>query len=158
MKTIIAATDFSDASGAAFKEAAKLAKTLNARLLLVFVQYATDMRFALKQGIPLDFQNSAELRKELAKFIDKKFDSIIRKYGGNNSKFKTIVLRGIPWQEINKLTCKRKADLVFVGSRGLSPLKAIFRGSTTQNLILTCPCPVVMIHKPNRVNRKKAAA
>lgn len=158
MKTIIAATDFSDASGLALREATKMAKTLNARLLLVFVQYATDMRYALKQGIPLDFQNSAELRKELAKFIDKKFKFFIRKYGGNNSKLKTIVLRGIPWKEINKLACKRKADLVFVGSHGLSPLKAVFVGSTTQNLILTCPCPVVVIHKPNRVNRIKAAA
>lgn len=158
MKTIIAATDFSDASGAALREATKLAKTLNARLLLVFVQNTTDMRLALKENIPLDFQNSAELRKELAKFIDKKFNSFIRKYGRNDSKLQTIVVRGIPWEEISKLARDKKADLVVVGSRGLFPLKAFFVGSTTQNLIRTCPCPVVVINKPNRVNRKKAAA
>jgi nucleotide-binding universal stress UspA family protein len=158
MKTIIAATDFSEASGAALREATKIARSMNVPILLTFVQNTTDIRYALKQEIPLEFQDSIELGKKLAEIISKKFTSFIRKYGRNYSKFQTIVLRGIPWQEISKLARKRKADLVVVGSRGLSPLKTFFVGSTTQNLILACPCPVMVIQKPKGAFRKVTAA
>jgi hypothetical protein len=43
-------------------------------------------------------------------------------------------------------------------SHGLSPLKTCFVGSTTQNLILTCPCPVIVIRKPKGAFRKVTAA
>ena len=83
MKTIVAATDFSPASGAALREATKLAKSLDARILLVFVQDTTDIRYALQEKIPIEYQNSVELKKELARYLDKKFHSFTSKYGGN---------------------------------------------------------------------------
>ncbi len=100
MKIIIAATDFSETSGAGLREARKFAQAMKARILLVFVQNTTDIRYALGQEIPLTFENS----------------------------------------------------------RGLSPLKTFFLGSTTQNLIRTSPCPVVVIHKSKRNFWKKEAA
>ena len=155
MKTIITATDFSKGSKATVRAAIRLAGSINAHILLVFVQNTTDLRFALAENIPIDFDNSEELREELVKRSGKKFQNLIRNAGGTHSKIETTVLRGIPWKEISRLARRTRAELVVVGSRGLSPLKSFFVGSTTQNLIRQSPCPVVVIHKRNRVLRKQ---
>ena len=158
MKTMIVATDFSEDSGAGLREATKIAKQIRARILLVLVQNTTDIRYALKQEIPLIFENSAQLKKELANHVAKKFDSFIRKYGEGYPRLKTLVLHGIPWQEITRLAREKKATLIVVGARGLSPFKAFLVGSTTQNLIRISQCPVVVIHKTKKNLRKKEVA
>ncbi len=157
MKTIIAATDFSKGSGATLRAAIKFAESINARILVVFVQDTTDLRFALSENLPIDFDTSEELRKALAKYIGTKFQRVIRNAGKTHSKIETMVSRGIPWKEIIRLARKTKPDLIVAGSRGLSPLKSFFVGSTTQNLIRTSPCPVVVIHTRHRILQKREA-
>lgn len=157
MKTIITATDFSKGSGATLRAATRLADSMNARILLVFVQHTTDLRFALAENIPIDFDSSEELHEELLNRSGKKFQNLIRNSGGTHTKIETIVLRGVPWREITRLARRTKADLIVAGSRGLSPLKEFFVGSTTLNLIRTSPCPVVVIHKRNKTLPKREA-
>ncbi len=155
MKTIITATDFSKGSGATLRAAIRLAESIHAGILLVFVQNTTDLRFALGENISIDFDSSKALHKALAKYIGKKFRRVIRNAGVTRCKIEPIILRGVPWREITKLARRADADLIVAGSRGLSPLKSFFVGSTTQNLIRTSPCPVVVIHKRNRILRKR---
>ena len=158
MKTIIVATDFSENAGEGLREATRLADRLKAQILLAFVQDTTDIRYALKQEIPLSFESSRELKNELNKQIEEKFHCFIRNFGRRYKEIEPLVLKGIPWYQICKLARRKNADFIVVGARGLSPLKTFFVGSTTQNLIRTAPCPVLVIHKQKRISRKKAVA
>ena len=116
-KTIVVGLDFSDASRAALREAASLAKEFGAKLVLV---HALDFQIPLmashEAAIPFDLvEESAEAaRKELAKIVDGELAEIAAE---------TLVLRRPAAAALSQIAQERKADLIVTGSRG--PLGAL---------------------------------
>ena len=158
MKSIVVATDFSSFSGSALKEGIKLAQILKAQIFVVFVRDTTDLRYALKLAIPIEHATSEELKQDVLRRIQKRFRSFLRRYGRDYSNVEPVVLRGIPWEEILRFARRKKADYLVVGSRGLSPLKTFFVGSTTHNLIRTSQCPVIVVHRSASSRKQTAVA
>ncbi|MFF3023436.1 universal stress protein [Gottfriedia sp. NPDC057948] len=58
---------------------------------------------------------------------------------------KTFVLEGIPSGTIVDFINKNKADLVVMGSRGLSKLKELFLGSVSHYVVQKVACPVFIV-------------
>ncbi|MCQ6279262.1 universal stress protein [Bacillus sp. EB600] len=57
----------------------------------------------------------------------------------------TFVLEGTPAEMIVEFVKQNDADLVVMGSRGLSGLKELFLGSVSHNVVQKSPCPVFII-------------
>lgn len=55
---------------------------------------------------------------------------------------------GKSWLELVRQVIRTDADLVIVGGRQHSPLERLFIGTTGQNLLRNCPCPVWVTHEP----------
>ncbi|XRG79004.1 universal stress protein [Rossellomorea sp. GAMAL-10_SWC] len=58
---------------------------------------------------------------------------------------KTFVLEGIPSGTIVDFINNNKADLVVMGSRGLSKLKELFLGSVSHYVVQKVACPVFIV-------------
>jgi nucleotide-binding universal stress UspA family protein len=56
------------------------------------------------------------------------------------------VLQGNPSEKIATLAINGGYDLVAMGSRGLSRVRSVLIGSTTDALLKTSPCPVLIVH------------
>ena len=141
MKTILVAVDFSAASVAAIQQALILAEAFDARILVVHVLHdPADAPgfYVAKKAARKVFRNMEEAAaKMLADFVDKHL-----------KKWKNVeaqIVPGIPGDEIVRCAQKEKADLVVVGTRGLSGLKRLLIGSVADRVIRTCPCPVLTV-------------
>jgi nucleotide-binding universal stress UspA family protein len=56
------------------------------------------------------------------------------------------VLQGNPSEVIAALALDGEYDLVAMGGRGLSYIESVLIGSTTEALLKSSPCPVLIVH------------
>jgi len=63
----------------------------------------------------------------------------------DNVDYSVYIRQGDPGDEIIKLAEEIKADLIIVGSRGLSKLKRIFLGSVSQKVVSRSRVPVLVV-------------
>ncbi|WP_438825551.1 universal stress protein [Neobacillus niacini] len=61
------------------------------------------------------------------------------------NKSKLLLLEGQPGQMIVEFVKENDADLVVMGSRGLSGLKELFLGSVSHYVVQKAPCPVFIV-------------
>jgi len=139
IRTIVAATDFSDAAAAAVSWAAAIAGPIGARIELVH---------ALSLPLP-----AADMVRPGTNFLDQLERAAKGTLGDEVAKLRaqgldvTPQLRiGQPSQVIVDLALALPADLVVVGTRGLTGLKHLLLGSTAQRVVHHAPCPVLTVH------------
>ncbi|TDK62069.1 universal stress protein [Bacillus salipaludis] len=61
------------------------------------------------------------------------------------NKVRTFIIEGSPAMSIVNFIVEENADLVVMGSRGLSGLKELFLGSVSHYVVQKSPCPVFII-------------
>ncbi len=57
------------------------------------------------------------------------------------------LLRGRPAETIARAADKQKADLIVIGSRGLTDFRPFLMGSVSRRVVMSAPCPVLVIKK-----------
>jgi nucleotide-binding universal stress UspA family protein len=57
------------------------------------------------------------------------------------------VLRGVAHSAITQAAAAERADLIVLGTHGLSGLSRFLLGSVAQKVIATAPCPVMTVHQ-----------
>jgi nucleotide-binding universal stress UspA family protein len=136
-KTIMLATDLSDASCGALSYATRLASLLSAKLLIVHVvdsdsvpQHATQRRSILSGLI-----DSAE--DELQRTALPLADDLIR--------HATIVRLGPIRETLLQLIDERKVDLLVIGTSGKGRKNGEQLGSVAEILLQAMPCPVLTV-------------
>ncbi|KAJ3021458.1 hypothetical protein HKX48_008464 [Thoreauomyces humboldtii] len=79
---------------------------------------------------------------------------LLRKFGTKlmkaQIKCRAISLRGDPRDEIVHKCIDIDPVMLVVGSRGMTGLKRVFVGSTSDHLVHHSPCPVVVVHRHHR--------
>jgi nucleotide-binding universal stress UspA family protein len=63
------------------------------------------------------------------------------------SKVASRIIRGHPADAIVRTAAKRKADLIVMGSRGLTDVRAFLLGSVSRKVVMHADCPVLLIKK-----------
>jgi nucleotide-binding universal stress UspA family protein len=137
-KKILVATDFSESSRTALREASLLVKQQRgAQLMIVHVADHQLWMFAPP--------NSMEaIREQVWDAAAKSMDEWRRSaYMPKQAKF-TLCEGDIP-TEINKLVHKWKPDLLIIGTHGRQGLQQIMVGSIAQEILRTVECPVMTI-------------
>ena len=67
-------------------------------------------------------------------------------------KAKRKVVGGIPTSAILEYAEENKADMIIVGSRGLSMVKGALLGSVSQHLVEYASCPVMVVKENNKMD------
>jgi len=143
-QSILVATDFSDCSGAAFRTAARLARTFQAKIILLHV-------ISLKRVATLaDYleQEPEALVAKLRERAQQQLTEFLRRWNSEGLAVETIVSVGAPFQEIAVIARDLAVDLVALGGYGRSgrgPIEEVFFGSTAEKVVRLLPCPVLCV-------------
>lgn len=136
-KNIILATDGSDHAKRAAENAMHIAKCTPESLLeIVFVVDADKVKSEV-----LSHWNSADLdgkRKERIREVEK----MARTY---EVSYKVTILQGDPGPAIVEYANNHHADIIVIGSRGLSGLQEFVLGSVSHKVAKRANCPVLIV-------------
>ncbi len=144
MKTIMFATDFSDASHGALFYAKQLAKSLSAKILVVHVVEAMQVASPAEQRRP----NLAE-RMDSA---EEQMERIIAALSSDGVRCAMIVRSGGIRETIQGLIHEREVDLLVIGTRGSDSKDQEGLGSVAETLLRAMPCPVLTVGKNVRLD------
>jgi nucleotide-binding universal stress UspA family protein len=142
MATIVAATDFSGTAEGATDWGAQLARTHGARLVLVHALLPAITPTAAPEFVPLPAEIYEEERRAVKEALEKRA-AALRQTGCT---VETQLEIGPAVSTILDATLRYKADLLVVGTRGLTGFKRILVGSTAARLVRDASCPVLTVH------------
>ena len=141
-RKILHPTDFSKASGPAFKQALGLARQDHAKLRLVHVLMPPavlleDSFMAAKTWAELTTAGRREAQRRLAPLLAKARKARVRATAA--------VLEGTPFEEIVREARRRRADLIVMGTHGRTGVARFFLGSVAARVLALARCPVLTV-------------
>jgi nucleotide-binding universal stress UspA family protein len=135
IKKILVATDASAASSRAVRFAARLSVQHESELLILNVIRDMQLPQALRDNP--DFESFYDARDELmrqaADLILKEAKQLAKKEGAKN--VQTAIGSGDPATSVAGFARRRNIDMIVVGTRGLSKVKASSMGSVSRKLL-----------------------
>lgn len=143
MKKIIVPVDFSEHSEYALEAASMLAKKNNAEILALHMLEISNAVI-----------NKADNMKQMEslffiKLAEKKFEEFLNKDYLKGIKVTPIVKHFKVFSEVNDVAKENGADLIIMGSQGVSGLKEVLVGSNTEKVVRHSEIPVLIIkHNP----------
>jgi nucleotide-binding universal stress UspA family protein len=140
VRRILVPLDFSRHADHVLEWAAHLAEEHQSRLLLLHA-YHLPVEFQQLEGayLPQDFWASvkSEAEQNLGRYAEP-----LRARG---LEVETIVREGYPATVIEEEALEQQADLIVIGTRGLSGLKHLLLGSIAERVVQKAPCPVLTV-------------
>ena len=143
MKTVLYATDYSQNSVAALQLSYLLAQKFKAKLI---VMHVFDIPISLASPLSVSYMNKekqlfVENRSKLKTFCSEHLGE-----GRENANISFMVEEdGSVWNGILEKAIKFDADMIVVGTKGVSQVKKFILGSTTKALIRKAPCSVLAV-------------
>ena len=139
-RKILVPVDFSDHSARALETARELAKALDSKLLLLHC-YQVNPGAVSPYGIVLPEGFDREVREAAARRLDEWRD----KAAADGVDVEARLSSTFPSMGIVDAATEEKADLVVMGTRGLSGLKHVLLGSVAERVLRTAHCPVLTV-------------
>jgi nucleotide-binding universal stress UspA family protein len=143
MKTIICPIDFSSNSENAVNYAASLSETFASILILVHA-YETPVMFTEQPFTTIQLADE-ELRLASEKKLEHLKLQLQKQY--NTIKIDYLLTEGTSSDQLVAVADREKADLIVMGTTGLTKLERLLMGSTTAGTIRKAHCPVLSIPK-----------
>ena len=139
IRQVIAATDFSEPATFGLAWAARIARSHGARLTLVH---------ALSPPVPVSDFAAPPLHvdRELRRSADQRLQEALEKAPLAGVEARAVLRDGTPSQAVNDLAEELDADLVVVGTRGLTGFRHLLLGSTAERIVQRSPAPVLSVH------------
>jgi nucleotide-binding universal stress UspA family protein len=152
LRKMLVATDFSEHSGAALRQALNLADRAGAEVTLAHV--ITNPAWAV-EGTSFEAHwrvpraEIKRLERKLRQQADERLAEALAPFRSAARKPRAETLIGVPFVEIIRAVQTKAYDLVVVGTRGLSKVKRFLVGSNAERLVRKCPCPVWVVKASN---------
>lgn len=150
MKKIIVPVDFSDHSEYALEVAASIARTDKAEIVVLHMMGLSEAVFTKNEA-----QEFAEAHYYM-KLTKKRFETFLDKDYLKGIKVTEVVQNYKIFSEVNKVAKEQGAELIVMGSHGISGLSDVFVGSNTEKVVRTSELPVLVIKErmPNfKINK-----
>jgi nucleotide-binding universal stress UspA family protein len=139
---VLVGIDGSPFAEKALRCAVDIAKTYRSKLIIVHVVLRRFYAVAPSEaGILATTVFVKEMETE-GKEIINKAEAYVREQGVD---YDCRLLQGVPAEEIVKLSQDEKADLVVLGSRGLSEVRAFLLGSVSDKVSHHTKCPTLIV-------------
>jgi nucleotide-binding universal stress UspA family protein len=138
---ILFANDFSENSEHAFDYALALAKQFNARLMIIHViNEPVDLR-----GFYVPHISFEKLEKEIEEGAEKMMQKFCRTRAKDFTNYETVIIAGIPYEEILKKAEEEKVSLIVMGTQGRKGIDHFLFGSTAERVVRNAKCPVMTV-------------
>lgn len=148
LKKILCPVDFSEPSALALARAVEMAEQTGAALYLYTVvrpmptaMFGDGFQFAELQKLP-DMSTTAA--KERLEQLAEKYAGPVRERLTQN------VGMGVPFVEIVRYAREVEADLIVMGSHGLTGIEHLLIGSVAERVVRKAPCSVLVVRDANR--------
>ena len=146
--SVLCPVDFSDASRGALRYAVALAEYLKAELTVVTAIDSELMEAADFGGVAAELPGS--VRKALNRFCEETFEHVVTCKG-----IRFEVVTGKPATEILRLAHDRPTNVIVMSTHGLTGVRKLFFGSTTERVLRETTVPVLLTpahdHGPSRL-------
>ncbi len=139
-RTLLVPLDFSEHSNAALEVAAALAKAMGGRVHLLHA-YELPVGVTAAYGVAIPEAVWTGMREAAAT----RLREAAQKLEAAGVPCETHVVASTPVEAINELAGTLPADLVVMGTRGLTGLKHVLLGSVAERTLRTAPCPVLTV-------------
>jgi len=143
MKTILVPVDLSIISRRVCNEAALLAGVMKARLFLLHVVQNTP--YVMNDFYGLDIGAVSTVVDAARQSAEKKLKAFARRYAKGDTPVDTLTTTGSPSVVIRKHAKSLKAAYIVIGSHGHGAVFNLLVGSTTQGVLRTARCPVLVV-------------
>ena len=144
IKKIVYCTDFSENSKAAFEVALDLAQKYKAKLFLLHVVPPLVFPSPVMEEFITE-QTHLQFTHDVIKGSMEQIEKTFVKKLGAFSDYEVKILNGHPSSEILRFLEDHSADLVVMGTHGLTGLAHFFLGSTAEKVVRRAPCSVLTI-------------
>ena len=157
IKTILYATDLSETARYAFGYANDLARKYDAQITILYVveniNQTVEIQISEMVGHEKWKQIKEEKQKNLIQQIKNKVENFCHEMDSEYDSCRLVledvkVKKGVPSEEILKLSKEINADLIVMGSHGYSLLNDFFIGSTARTVVKKSKKPVLTIQLP----------
>lgn len=139
--TILVAVDFSDSSDNAFQLALSMAKTFSAQLIILHViNEPIDLR-----GFYVPHISFEKLEEEIEEGAEKMMQSFCRQHIDDFSAYETLIVPGMPHEQILAQAETKGADLIVLGTHGRTGLDHVLFGSTAEKVVRKSRFPVLTV-------------
>ncbi len=153
VKKILVALGFSEYAEGIFDYSAKLAKSLDAELIVANVINSRDVAAVASvasMGYEVDGKHYVSTLKEERK---KKLEEMQNKSAFKGENLKIIFTVGNPIDELLKIIIEEKVDTVVMGVKGRTDLESIFIGSVAEKMFRCCPVTCISYRDEKNAKR-----
>ena len=139
--TVLVAVDFSDSSDNAFQMALSMAISFSARLLVLHViNEPVDLR-----GFYVPHISFEKLEEEIEEGAKKMMESFCRQNIHDFENFETLIVPGLPYEQIIGQAEEKSTDLIVLGTHGRTGLDHVLFGSTAEKVVRKSKVPVLTV-------------
>jgi nucleotide-binding universal stress UspA family protein len=139
-KKIVVPLDFSNHSNRALDVAIDLAKKFGGRIHLIHAYPIHPILLS-----PYDMHLPVDFEREFRKASDLQMAACAERVRKADVAVETTCTPDLPSEAIVRCVEKIGADLVVMGTRGLTGLKHVVLGSVAERTLRTAPCPVLTV-------------
>ncbi len=146
ISTIVCAFDFSECAEVALEQAKRFARRHQAKMVLAHIVEPIPLGPYPVFMPPYDELAIVDIARE-------RMGELVNLISDAGTVVESIVRQGQPGACLVELVEELGADLMVVGTRGLSGLKHLALGSIAEYVVRRCPCPVLTVHPEDRLLR-----
>jgi len=142
IRAILVPTDFSEPAGHAFEHALELAKAFGSRIQLLHA-YQLPVQLGIGEPVPLPQEFFDQLRARGQQHLDE----LVEKAKARGIEATSELIQDAPAHAICEAAKRAKADMIVMGTRGLTGVKHVLLGSVAERTVRSAPCPVLTVRE-----------
>lgn len=146
LRTILVATDFSEASAAATAYAFSLARSLNAHLYVMHVVPEDDVRMLTAICAHLQSEVTPDaLVETLYAEADKRLRQLVEDARATELVQDRLIVTGQPAAAIMSWAAAKQVQIIVLGTHGRSGVTRFLMGSVAERVLREAPCAVLVV-------------
>ncbi|MEO8085978.1 MAG: universal stress protein [Bacteroidota bacterium] len=150
IKKILIPLDFSLTSFKAVDQAVALAKLTKAEIILLHV---TEYLNATTDPLFISSLPTETYESEIAKTVNDSLSKVVEKIKKEGIENVSILaVNGRTHKEIIRASKKAKADIIIMGTHGVSGIREFVMGSNTFRVVSDAECPVLSVQRKNKTD------
>jgi nucleotide-binding universal stress UspA family protein len=144
LKRILYATDLADGSEEGLEFSIRLARGLDASLLVAHVVQMADGAFHGMETAAFVPEYSDEIRTQ----AQERLNRVVALVSDGSVPIATLLADGVPYETIDRLAVQYEADLIVINLQNKGRLERVVVGSTAERVIRTATVPVLSLPLP----------